>query len=98
MKEVGELRHRLEEQRELWDAALVDLTRANYERWLGGPSAWAPRLRPAALRRLPAPARRALVTELVNALWDAVDQQPEARARLEGLSERSDAAATPPTA
>jgi hypothetical protein len=89
-KELEELRLALDGDRELWDGALTDGTRAQLERFLAARPRWRARLRPAALRRLGAPGRRALTAELLREL--ATFASPEQRQRLEQVLQKSDAA------
>ena len=79
--------------RELWGTALTDMTRANYQRLLAARPRLAARLRPTALRRLRPAERRALTRELISALGNQADQNPDDRSQLDTLREKADGAA-----
>lgn len=86
-------KRRLNAHRELWDTALVDMTRANFQRLMTARPKLATRFRPAALRRLRTDDRRAMTRELIDTLSAFADENPEDRRRLDTLRDKADAAA-----
>jgi hypothetical protein len=92
-EDLAASRRRLNTHRELWETALVDMTRSNYQRLLAARPRLVGRLKPAALRRLRSEERRALTRELIAALTEQADANPGDRRRLDTLLEKSEAAA-----
>jgi hypothetical protein len=92
-EDLAASRRRLNIHRELWETALIDMTRSNYQRLLAARPRLAARLKPSALRRLRSEERRALTRELIDALTEQADSTPGDRSRLDILLEKSEAAA-----
>jgi hypothetical protein len=86
-------KQRLATHREMWDTALIDMTRANYQRLMAARPRLAARFRPAALKRLRPENRRAMARELIEALSSFADENPVDRRRLDVLRDKADAAA-----
>ncbi len=91
-EELAASRRRLDTHREMWETALAEMTRSNYQRLLAASPRLATRVKPAALRRLRGEARRALTRELIAALSEVADGSPSDRHRLDTLMKNTEAA------
>ncbi len=86
-------RETVRKDQQLWDSALMDQTRAQLEVFLTQHPDWAPRLRPAVLRKLDDDGRRALARELLAALETFASGDARLHTLLTDLLDRSNRAA-----